>query len=179
MAFMAPIMGALSAAGGTMGTLGTVLSLGGAAVSAISGMRAAKAEQAQLDIKAGQEEAAAQRRAVAARDKSAIMMSRALAVGAASGAGTSGIEGLMMDLAGRGEEAAGAEIYEGKEKANSLRYAGKVGVSQARSGAFATMLGAAGQAATSIAGRFAPSPAPTLSYGYSEGDGFGKTSQIW
>ena len=112
-----------------------------------------------------------------------------MAVGAASGAGTSGIEGLMADLSGRGEEAAQGEIYQGSEKAGSLRYQGRVGVSQAKSQAMSTLLGAAGKAMSAGSGgggtvgslfsRFAPSAAPTMDYGYSEGDGFGGTSKIW
>lgn len=203
MAFMAPLLvgsaatgtaaatagligaGGSLTAGGVMSGLGTVLSLGGALGSASAMKASAKAESEQLKIKAGQEEAASQKRAALARDKANIMMSRALAVGAASGAGTSGIEGIMADIAGRGEENAQGEIYEGSELANSLRYKGEVGKAQAKQQAKATVIGALGGAATSIAGRFAPSAAPTampsaaLDYGYSEGSGTGFTTRIW
>ena len=179
MAFMAPIAGMLGSAIGSTG-IGTVLSLGGSVISAISGIKAAKAEQQQLNVKAGQEEAVSQKRAALARDKANLMMSRAMAVGAASGAGTSGIEGLMADLSGRGEEAAQGEIYQGSEKAGSLRYQGRVGVSQAKSQAMSTLIGAAGKVAgSSLFDKFSPSAAPTMDYGYSEGDGFGGTSKIW
>lgn len=185
MAFMAPVMGMIGSAVGSAG-IGTVLSLGGSVISAISGINAAKAEQKQLNINAGQEEAASQRRALLARDKANLMISRAMAVGAASGAGTSGIEGILTDIAGRGEEAAQGDLYQGKEKANSLRYQGKVGVSQAKSQAMGTLIGAAGKAMPggggtvgSLFDRFSPSAAPTMDYGYSEGTGFGGSSKIW
>jgi len=183
MAFMAPVMGMLGGASGIASTLGTVLSLAGAVSSARGMKAAARAEQQQLNIKAGQEEAVSQKRAALARDKANLMMSRAMAVGAASGAGTSGIEGIMSGLAERGDEAAQGEIYEGSERANTLRYQGEVGVADAKQKASATLIGAFGNAALKgvggIAGKYADGPAPTLDYGYSEGSGTGYTSRIW
>lgn len=166
MAFMIPLIasaGTAVAAAGTAGTLMTAVSVGSTLMGLAGAMQqgramkdAAKAEQAQLDYSAGQAEASAQREAIEERRKADLLVSRGIAVGAASGAGTSGISGILQDITGRGEEAAGAAMYEGAEKAKEMRYRGAVGVTEARQKARATTMSAVGQAAGSIYSRFSP-----------------------
>lgn len=161
MAFMAAIPALMSAAGagGTLATAvsvgSTLLGLAGSMAQGRAAKDAAKAEQAQLDYSAKQAEASSQRDAIAERRKADLLISRGIAVGAASGAGTSGISGILQGIAGRGEEAAGAALYEGAEKAKEIRYRGAVGVDTARKQARATTLSAVGNAAGSIYSRFA------------------------
>jgi hypothetical protein len=188
MAFMAPLMfgtaagvgavgpmaatagllgtgGAFSAAT-AMGSMGTLLKVGGALgqygamqAQAKSQEAAAKATQQQLNYQAGQEAASAQREALARRRQADIMMSRAMAVGAASGAGTSGMEGLMAGIAGEGEEQAQYALYSGTEAAKGLRYRGQVGVAEAKQSAAATRRAATStllsSGASALYGRFA------------------------
>jgi len=125
---------------------------------------AAKANQAQLDAQAGQAEAASQHRAEQERRKADLMISRGLAVGAASGAGTSGISGMLEGIAAQGETAAGGTLYEGTERAKGLRYQGAVGVSNAKQQGTASILGAVGSSLM----KFAPSAPPTM---YGDGAG--------
>ncbi len=159
MAFMAALP-ALMSAGGALSTAvsvgSTLLGLAGSMAQGRAMKDAAKAEQAQLDYSAGQAEASAQREAIEERRKADLLVSRGIAVGAASGAGTSGISGILQDIAGRGEEAAGAAMYEGTEKAKEMRYRGAVGVTEASQKARSTTLSAVGQAAGSIYSRFSP-----------------------
>ena len=133
----------------------TLLGLAGSLSQAKAMKSASKAEQVQLDFAAGQAEASSQREAIEERRRADLLISRGLAVGAASGAGVSGISGILEGIAGRGEEAAGAARYEGVEKANEMRYRGAVGVSTAKSQASATTMSAVGKAGGSIYERFA------------------------
>lgn len=155
MSFLAPLipttLGGLAAAGAT------VLSLGGAASSGRAEKDAAKAQQQQLNYNAGQAEASSQHAAEAARRKSELMLSRGIAVGAASGAGTGGIERILQGITEEGEIAASGTLYEGAEKAKSLRYQGEVGVANAKAKANATMLSAVGGAVGTAFARFDPS----------------------
>jgi len=156
----------------------TVLSLYGASQQAAAMRQQAKnqqmmaaANQQQLNYQAGQEEAAGQRQAIAERRKAQLIASRAMAVAAASGAGTTGIEGLLTGITKAGEESAQGALYESTERAKGLRYRGQIGGAEAsnqaavtKREASATMLGAYASAASSLAGRYAPSAAPTSSY---------------
>lgn len=172
--------------GGALSGASTILGLGGSIASAKAQTAAAKANQKQLEYNAGQEQAVAQREAEARRHKADLMISRAIAVGAASGAGTSGIEGIVRGIAEEGEEAAGYAMYEGGEKAAGMRYQGAVGVANAKKSARATILGGIANTGMSLAGRFAPSAAPGITAGYegtwtSAGPFDGRTynKQIW
>lgn len=93
------------------------------AMSVIGQQQAAKAEQAglefqgkQLEQKAGQDRASAQRQAMEERRQSTLAQSRVQAL--AGGGGTDeSILGLTGDIAGEGEYNALASIYEGEESA--------------------------------------------------------------
>ena len=115
------------------------LNLAGAQMSADAGNAAAKAEQSQLNTAATQEDAAGQHAAEAARRKSALMLSRAIAIGAASGAGTAGLDSILRGIAQEGETQAGYIGYESTEKAKGMRYRGQVGASEAKARGKATM----------------------------------------
>ena len=110
--------------------VGTVLSVAGsqkqasAAKAAGDRTREAKGyEAAQLEINAGQAEAAGQRRSEDQLRRSRLVASRALAVSAASGGGASDstIETIISDIAGEGAYRAGVELYQGEERARQLR----------------------------------------------------------
>jgi len=156
MAFMPLLAPLLTGTGGALAS--TILSVGGAVMQANAANKAAKANQAQLNAQAGQAEAASQHRAEQERRKADLMISRGLAVGAASGAGTSGISGMLEGIAGQGETAASGTLYEGTERAKGLRYQGAVGVSNAKQQGTASILGAVGSSLM----KFAPSAAPTM-----------------
>lgn len=164
-----PAMGGAAGAAGAAGTAMTALqvasaglSLAGAIQQARAGRSAAKAQQAQLNYQAGQETAAAIQEANARRRKADLMISRGLAVAAASGAGTSGLEGILSGIAEEGERSAGAAMYSGIERANGLKYQGAAGVSAANSQANSTILGALAKTGMSMYDLFRPSVAPTV-----------------
>lgn len=147
MAFMAAALPYLQAAG-------AALSVAGAAKSASAANAAARAQQEQLNAAAMQEDAAGQHRAEIDRRKADLMLSRALALGASSGAGTSGLDSVLRGIAQEGETAAGYSLYESTEKAKGMRYSGEVGVSEARARGKATMMQATAGAAMSLAGKY-------------------------
>jgi hypothetical protein len=148
---------------------GTVLSVAGAMSAAQAQKRQAQQAQqlkeyeaAQMEQNAGQELAAGQRRAMEERRRATMLASRALAVGAASGGGTSGsVEEIISDIAGEGAYRAGLEIFGSEDRARRLRmgaegarYEGDSIASYGRSQATASSLSAVG-----ALGRFAGSPA--------------------
>jgi hypothetical protein len=158
----------------TLFTVGsTIMQVAGAAsqgsemkAAAKANQRRAAAEKAQLDYMAGQEQAAGQHKAVEARRKAALMLSRAQAVAAASGAGAVD-ESLMGGILEEGEREAGYRMYESGERANTLRYKGEVGLQDAtyqrkvaKQRASMTMMGAVAKAGLSLAS-LAPGAAPT------------------
>jgi hypothetical protein len=182
MTFLVPMIASVvGASAATAGTLGTIASAASAAFTVLGGItsyqgqrRAAKqaemvgaAHDAQLRQQAQQEEAVGQIKAQEARRKAEILMSRALAVSAASGAGTEGINSLMAGLVEEGEREAGYAKYSAGERAAGLRYRGaiaryegKATAAEYRSAAAGTLLGSFAQAADTLASRFAPSEPP-------------------
>lgn len=132
----------------------TAMQVMGAQQSAKAANAAAAAEQAQLNAAATQEDAAGQHAAEAARRKSDLMLSRALAVGAASGAGTAGLDSILRGIAQEGETAAGYSTYESTEKAKGMRYRGEVGVAEAKARGRATLMSAYASAGISLAGKY-------------------------
>lgn len=80
-------------------------------------------EAAQLEQNAGQQIAAAQRKALEERRRATLVASRALAVSAASGSGASDptVEKIISDIAGEGAYRAGLQLYEGEDIASRLR----------------------------------------------------------
>lgn len=166
--------GALSGASTILGLAGSMSQASNikatAAANARNAQMSADANKKQLDYQAGQETAAGQHEAEAKRRKAELMLSRAMAVSAASGGGPLD-ESLMAGIVGEGEREAGYAMYGATERAKGLQYKGQVGlwdakargdaeIASARSAANATLLGGMFSAGTSLAGRFAPGPAP-------------------
>lgn len=117
----------LPAAMGGVGTIFNVignLSAGSAARAA--GQRAQDAsnfEAAQLRQQAGQSVAASQRDAMEQRRRAQLIASRAVAVAAASGGSVSDptVANLIADIEGEGALRAGLALYQGEERARTLR----------------------------------------------------------
>ncbi len=159
-------------------TVGQTLQAGGTLLSVFGGMNqadqmrstaarnaenmriSAEATQKQLDYQAGQEQAAGQHEAEKARRKATLMLSRAQAVAAASGAGPLD-ESLMTGIIGEGEREAGFASYGAEERSKGLRYRGQVGaydanakgrqgISEANATADATLLSTFGRAGLSM-----------------------------
>lgn len=182
MAFMAaPVVGTLT--GWNLASIaGTIMQVAGgmnqadqmresARANAENARRAAEAEKVQLDYQAGQETAAGQHAAEAARRKSALMLSRAQAIAAASGGGPLN-ENLAAGLIAEGEKEAGHQFYTAGERAKSLTYRGDVGLTtainkgqqgiyEADRAADATIMGSLAKGAMGMAS-LAPGPAPGL-----------------
>jgi hypothetical protein len=137
-----------------MALVSAAVQMAGAKQSADAANAAAKAEQEQLNAAALQEGAAGQHAAEAARRKSDLMISRALAVGAASGAGTTGLDSILRGIAQEGETQAGYSTYESTERAKGMRYKGDVGVADARARGKATMMQSVASSAMSLYGAY-------------------------
>ena len=187
-------------------TVGNALSVGGTLMSVFGGMNqadqmrsaaartaendraAAAANQQQLDYQAGQEQAAGQHEAEKARQKATLMLSRARAVAAASGAGPLD-ESLMAGIIGEGEKAAGFASYGAEERAKGLKYRGQVGayqanaqgrqgIEEANNAADATIMGSFAKAGMSLGmGALSPGAPPNAgsswaSQGYANGWSF-------
>jgi len=119
-----------NAASGTAGGIGTILGLIGSMRSASSarsagaaGRQAAEFEAAQLEQNAGQAQAAAQREALIERQRTALLVSRGIAVAAAGGGATTDptVSNILEEIAAAGEYRAGVAIYQGEEKARVQR----------------------------------------------------------
>jgi len=116
-----------------LSTVGTVMSVkgnldaGNVAADQGAKQRAAKVFEArQLEQQAGQEIASSQRTAQERRREMRLAESRALAVAAASGGGTTrGVMDIISKLAGEGAYRAMSALYEGDEKARKLNLAAK------------------------------------------------------
>lgn len=173
-------------------TLGTALQAGGTLLNIFGGMNqadqmrstaarnaenmriSAEATQKQLDYQAGQEVAAGQHKAEQERRKATLMLSRAQAVAAASGAGPLD-ESLMTGIIGEGEREAGFASYGAEERSKGLRYRGQVGayeanvrgrrgIEEANAAADATLLSTFGRAGVGLIG-LAPGGPPTAGFG--------------
>lgn len=114
-------------AGTALSALGTGASYKASREQAAGQKAAAEATQLQLNQEAGQASAAGQREALARSKQAESIASRALAVAAASGAGTTGIEGLLAGIAQEGEQQAGYALYSSREQATGQRYQGSLG----------------------------------------------------
>lgn len=159
MSFMAPL---IAAAGPYLTAASAATSVLGAMASASAQKASAAAEKQQLDYAAGQAEASGQHAAEQQRRKTNLLISRGMAVAAASGAGTTGIEGILSGIAGEGERGAQSTLFETTEQAKGYRYKGDVGAAAAKARANATILGGVANAGMGLA-RFATSPVPTAS----------------
>ncbi|TGV15831.1 hypothetical protein EN816_00845 [Mesorhizobium sp. M8A.F.Ca.ET.173.01.1.1] len=112
-----------------IGLLGTAVSTAGTIAAGQAQKSAADFEAQQMDMKAREETAAAQRDALAKRREGAILNSRAQALAAASGAGAGTdaptIVKLMGQTAGTSEYNAQSAMYGGYSRAAGLRDSAK------------------------------------------------------
>jgi hypothetical protein len=101
---------------------GGALKAGGTIIGAKGEARQLRAQADQLDIKAGQERASAQRDAMEQQRQARLVSSRALAVAAASGAGADDptVVNIMANIAGEGEYRALTSLYSGETDARAL-----------------------------------------------------------
>lgn len=120
-------------------------------------------EAQQLEINAGQAQAAAQRKSMEERRRASLVASRAQAVAAASGAGVSDptVENILEDIAGEGEYRAGLAAFEGEESARRMRmgadaarYEGATAAERGRAAGRAANLSAVGTLATAAGGLY-------------------------
>lgn len=97
----------------------------------------------QLDVNAGQERAAAQRKAIDERRRARLAESKAIAINAAGGGNTldPSVMDILGDLESEGTYNANTATYEGEERARDLetqgnyrRYEGSVTVANAKAG---------------------------------------------
>lgn len=111
------------------------VSAGGQVGAGRAAKRAANAQAQQIDIAAGQEIAAGQRRAEEERHQAALLASRAQAVAAASGGGASDptVLTVISNIHARGEYDALVANYEASERARSLRLKGEAARTEGKS----------------------------------------------
>ena len=103
--------------------LGTVMSAGGAASAGYGAEQAARFQAAQLRQNAGQQEAAAQRTAAEDIRQGELMISRAMAVAGASGAGVTDptVLNIIGNISKEGKLASLTSLYEGESAAAGMR----------------------------------------------------------
>lgn len=116
---------ALTLAATAVATVGTLASASGQAQAAQAEGKAsnqmAQFQARQLDRQAGQERATSQLQAIEERRKGKLARSRAMALAAASGAGTGGsVQDILSDLTSEAEFNAQGALYEGEESARGL-----------------------------------------------------------
>lgn len=126
----------------------------------------AQVQARQMEVNAGQEQAASQRQAIEQRRKGMVMASRLRAVMGASGAGID--ENLLASVQGEGDYNAATALYGGDEKARGLRnqaaltrWSGESGVgmgafdrSAQDSAADATLIGGIARTGLSFAAKY-------------------------
>lgn len=115
--------------------IGVGMSAGAQAGAGRSAKRAANIQAQQLDIGAGQEIAASQHRAEEEQRQARLLASRAQAVAGASGAGASDptVLDTISGIAARGQYGAMVAMYEGEERARSLRNKGDAAIAEGKS----------------------------------------------
>lgn len=154
-----PMIGALfggtATTADTLGAIGSVVSGVGTVASGVAEKNAADFEAAQIEQKAKEETAAAQRDAIAKRREGAIITSRAQAVAAASGggAGTDAptIVKLMGQTAGEADYNAQTAMYGGYSRAAGLRDSAKGRRMSGKASLLGSVIGGFGTAAKGLA----------------------------
>lgn len=101
---------------------GGALKAGGTIIGAKGEAKELRRQATQLDIKAGQERASAQRDAIEQHRQATLVTSRALAVAAASGAGADDptVVNIMSRIEGEGEYRALTSLFSGETDARAL-----------------------------------------------------------
>ena len=127
---------------------GTLLSARGTYERGKTANEAAKFQAAQMEQLSGQQIAASQRHAADESRSARYLQSRALALAAASGAGTGGsAQDIIANIAKEGAYRSALALYEGNEaarqsrlRAAAARYSGAAAARAGRTGAFTTLL---------------------------------------
>lgn len=116
------VSGAAGGIGTIFGLIGNMMSAKSASQQGVNIQAANEFEAKQMDVNAGQARAAAQREALIDARKTALLLSRGVAVAAAGGGATSDptVVKLMSDIAAEGSYRSGVDIYQGEEKARQL-----------------------------------------------------------
>jgi hypothetical protein len=138
-----------------LGALGSVLSGAGTIAAGAAEKQSADFEAAQMDMKAKEEVAAAQRDAIAKRKEGEILNSRAQALAAASGAGAGTdaptIVKLMGQTAGEADYNAQTAMYGGYSRAAGLRDSAKARRMSGNASLLGSVLGGFGSMAGGMA----------------------------
>lgn len=174
----------------TMTMMATVASVGGSVLSGLGQIQAgraantsAKFQAAQLEQKAGQDRATAQRAAIEERRKANIGISNAQAASAASGSGATDptVLNITGGLAQQGEYNALSALFQGEEaargaelQATSSRMQGKQAQKAGMTSGISTIIGGTGSALMSKYG-----PTSTASAGTIGTAGVGGTRAPW
>jgi hypothetical protein len=137
--------------GAALSGLGTVAGVAGTLAAGKAEEQSAEFEAQQMQVKAAEETAAAQRDAQQKRREGALVQSRQQALAAASGAGAGfdapTIVKMMMDTAGEAEYNAQTAMYGGTSRATGLMDAARARRASGRASYLGSQLGAFGQAA--------------------------------
>jgi hypothetical protein len=135
----------------------TILTIGGSVLSGIGTIMggraedaAAKSQAAQMQQQAGQERATAQREAIERRRQANLAISRARAVGGASGAAVSDIAGIEGDIAAEGDYNARTALFEGEDRAVGLEYGARVTRAKGKAAKKSAMIGGIAQVASGV-----------------------------
>ncbi len=114
--------GAAGGIGSIFSLIGNMMNSGASSRAGQRQQQAANFEAEQLDQNAIQAQAAAQRDALLERRRTALLVSRGLAVAAAGGGATTDptVTRLLDDIAGEGEYRSSTALYQGEEKARVL-----------------------------------------------------------
>jgi hypothetical protein len=155
---------------GLVAALAAGISAGGAIGGGIQARRMADVEGQQYDVAAGQQIAASQRTAMEQQRQSRLAQSRALAVAAASGGGASDVtvEHVIANIAGEGAYRSAVALFDGEEKARSLRMKGwaarETGASKERAG-YIQGVSSLLSSGTSLYGKYAQGGYSSAGYG--------------
>ena len=117
-----PVTIGMAVAGTVLGAYGQIQQGNAAEAAGKAQQKGLEYQAAQMEVQAGQERAAAQRRAMDERRKKTLTQSRAQAISAAGGGGSLDptIVDIMGDLEAEGEYNANVAMYEGEERARDL-----------------------------------------------------------
>lgn len=164
---MAGIAQALSPA---LGVAGTVLSAYGQAQAGRSANAAANYQATQMDIAAGQQQAASQRSAADVARRATLLQSHAQAVAAASGGGASDptVTDIISKIAGEGAYRSQLALYEGDDAARTLRMradAARYGGAQAQRAGYLNAFGTVLKGATTFFDKYGRRDAKSIGYG--------------
>lgn len=148
---------------------GAVVSAGSSIMGGLAAGAAGKAQQKQYRAQANTTRALAQRRMIEEKRQGEHALSRALAVGAASGGGgleTEGFSNLAGGIVAESHMRAMMELWQGEDQARGQEYAGKIARWEGKQKKTAGFLNAATtllQTGASIAGGMGGPPRPDSS----------------